>query len=84
MEVLVTGLDAAAVSGLPIAPDARRPVGERWRLRVSEPSLGPVVSAVEEKGGRVLSVQPVRQSLEEYFFRELEGAAEAPQSLELE
>jgi hypothetical protein len=46
-------------------------VGERWRLEVEERSLGALVRAVETKGGRVLSVSPVRQSLEDYFFKEM-------------
>ena len=42
----------------------------RWRSA----SSGRAVAAVEAAGGRVLSVQPVRQTLEDYFFREM-GAA---------
>ena len=30
-----------------------------------------MIGAVEAARGRVLSVQPVRQSLEDYFFREM-------------
>jgi ABC-2 type transport system ATP-binding protein len=45
--------------------------GERWTLHVPEAQLGAVVRALEEAGGRILSVQPVRQSLEEYFFKEM-------------
>jgi hypothetical protein len=30
-----------------------------------------VISAVQEAGGRILSVQPVRESLEDYFIREM-------------
>jgi hypothetical protein len=48
-------------------------VGDRTRLQVEEHSLGRVIAAVEAAGGRILSVQPVRQSLEEYFFREMGG-----------
>ena len=51
-------------------------LGERWRLEVAERSLGAVVRAVEAAGGRILSVQPVRQSLEDYFFKEI-GARRA-------
>jgi len=29
------------------------------------------VQEVQESGGRILSVQPVRQSLEEFFVREM-------------
>ncbi len=70
MEVLVSGLDeerAAALAGE--AP--RRRLGERWALQVPEKSLGALVRAAEEAGGRILSVQPVRQSLEDYFFKEM-------------
>jgi ABC-2 type transport system ATP-binding protein len=88
LEVLVAGLDAAALAGLPLAAARRRAVGERARLRprlhVAEGGLGPVVSAVEAAGGRVLSVHPVRQSLEEYFFREMGGAEALARSLEAE
>ena len=69
MEVLTSGLDAGAleVPGL----RSRQPLGERWRLEVDEKALGSCVSAIEAAGGRILSVQPIRQSLEEYFFKEL-------------
>jgi ABC-2 type transport system ATP-binding protein len=75
MEVLVTRLDAATLAVPGIA--AREPLGERWRLQVEEAALGKVVSAVEGAGGRILAVQPVRQSLEDYFFKELGGVPEA-------
>ena len=48
-------------------------MGERWRLEVAEGQLGSVVQAVEAAGGRILSVQPMRQSLEDYFFKEMGG-----------
>jgi hypothetical protein len=38
---------------------------------VEEEGLGRVVDAVERGKGRVLAVQPVRQSLEDYFFEEM-------------
>jgi hypothetical protein len=50
-------------------------VGERWTLHVREGSLGAPVRAVEEAGGRILSVQPVRQSLEDFFIKEMSGEA---------
>jgi hypothetical protein len=78
MEVLISRLDAERVATLPGDPQRRRAMGERWALQVSESELGALVRAVEQAGGRILSVQPVRQSLEDFFFQELaspEGAA---------
>ena len=69
MEVLVSGLSDESVA-LP-GVRARQPLGERFRLEVDEGALGKCVSAVEAAGGRILSVQPIRQSLEDYFFKEL-------------
>ena len=74
VEVLVSGVVASA-PGLEGADRAEQ-VGDRLRLEVAEGRLGAVVTAVEAAGGRVLSVQPVRQSLEDYFYREM-GAPRA-------
>jgi len=68
MEVIVSGITAGAPGLEAVASEA---VGERLRLQVEEGQLGRVVAAVEAAGGRVLSVQPVRQTLEDYFFREM-------------
>jgi ABC-2 type transport system ATP-binding protein len=72
VEVLVSGIPATGLD----AADRCEQVGERLRLEVAEGRLGRVVAAVEAGGGRVLSVQPIRQSLEDYFFREM-GAPRA-------
>jgi ABC-2 type transport system ATP-binding protein len=72
LELLVSGVSAGA-PGLEAANRADA-VGDRLRLLVEEGSLGRVVSAVEAAGGRVLGVQPVRRTLEDYFFEELGGA----------
>jgi ABC-2 type transport system ATP-binding protein len=75
MEVLVAGVDATTLQAPGIR--SRHALGERWRLETEEASLGRLVSEVEKAGGRVLAVQPVRQSLEDYFFKQLGGAPEA-------
>jgi hypothetical protein len=67
---------AAEAPGLDSALRRER-VGDRLRLEVAEGHLGPLISAVEAAGGRVLSVQPIRQSLEDYFVREM-GAPQDP------
>jgi ABC-2 type transport system ATP-binding protein len=72
LEVLAAGI-AADAAGLEIARRAE-PVGDRLRLEVAEGSLSRVVAAIESAGGRVLGVQPVRRTLEDYFFEELGGA----------
>jgi ABC-2 type transport system ATP-binding protein len=71
MEILVK----APEGGLPeIEGETRREaVGDRTRLEVDEKTLARVIVAVDAAGGRVLYVQPVRQSLEEHFVREMGG-----------
>ena len=71
MEVLISGLRDEAVTALPGDAGNRRKIGERWTIPVAEKDLGTLVRAVEEVGGRILSVQPVRQSLEDYFLKEM-------------
>lgn len=69
MELLVAGVDAGRLPMEGIR--ARQALGERWRLEVDEKMLGAAVRAVEAAGGRILAAQPIRQSLEDYFFKEL-------------
>lgn len=68
MEVLVSGVDPARLISLGCP---QRAVGERLRLEVGEGNLGAVIHAVESAGGRILAVQPVRQSLEDYIVKEV-------------
>jgi ABC-2 type transport system ATP-binding protein len=71
MEVLVE----APEGGLPeVEGETRREaVGDRTRLEVNDKALARAIVAVDTAGGRVLSVQPVRQSLEEHFVQEMGG-----------
>lgn len=71
MEVLVVGPE----SGLAVLDgEARREVlGDRIRLELEEKALGRAIASIESAGGRVLGVQPLRQSLEDYFYREMGG-----------
>jgi ABC-2 type transport system ATP-binding protein len=71
MEVFAAGLGPDA-PGLEGCGRSER-MGDRTRLEVEERALGRVIAAVEAAGGRIVSVQPVRQSLEDYFFREMGG-----------
>jgi len=71
VEVLVAGVDGVKLDLAGVR--ARQALGERMRLEVDEGEVGNVVHAVEEGGGRILSVQPIRQSLEDYFFKEMDS-----------
>src|SRR5687768_12724914 len=72
LEVLVSGLSETAVAEIPVRSRTR--VGERWTLEVDDGRLGEAVQAIEARRGRVLGVQPIRQSVEEYFVKEMGGA----------
>ncbi len=69
LEILASGLPET-FAGLEAADRSER-VGDRVRLEAAEGRLGDLVAAIEAAGGRVLSVQPVRRSLEDYFFHEM-------------
>jgi ABC-2 type transport system ATP-binding protein len=84
VEVLVAGLAPQALDALPASVQGRYRMGDRIRLHVAAGPVAPLVAAVEAQGGRVLQVQPVRQSLEDYFFKELGGDDAAAQMLETE
>jgi ABC-2 type transport system ATP-binding protein len=76
LEVLASGLSPEAARTLPRIR-AWYSVGERWRLEVEERGLPEAIQAIAQAGGRVLSVQPIRQSLEEHFLREIGPALPA-------
>jgi len=73
-EVLLSGGDGPDPAALTKGILARQRLGERWRLEVEESALTPVLEAATRAGSRILSVVPVRQSLEDFFFSEMGGA----------
>ncbi len=50
--------------------------GGLWVFSVADEAVRPVVDAIDDAGGRVVSVAPMRDSLEEYFSRLLERSVE--------
>lgn len=78
VEVLVSGGRAGELEAIRDGVQARQALGERSRLEVAEGSMLGVLQAVAAAGGRILSVQPVRQSLEDYFVQELGQEGEGP------
>ena len=75
VEVLLSG--ATDFEALPPGILSRHAVGERWRLEVEEGAVARVLTAITAGGARILSVQPIRQSLEDYFVKELGEGQEA-------
>jgi ABC-2 type transport system ATP-binding protein len=75
-EVLLSGGSTADLDPLEPGVRIRERLGERWRLEVEESALTPVLRAATAGGARVLSVLPIRLSLEEFFFSELGGQEE--------
>ena len=69
-EVLLSGASSAELPELGAGVRSRQRLGERWRLEVEEPALVRVLEAASAARARVLSVQPIRPSLEDFFFAE--------------
>jgi ABC-2 type transport system ATP-binding protein len=70
MEVLATGTDATTLSThLPSHTITPTPRGLRVEI-ADEAEIEPVVAALRKSGGKLLSVQPIKQSLEELFLDE--------------
>jgi ABC-2 type transport system ATP-binding protein len=68
MEVMATGTDAATLQQhLPEAEIAPTPRGLRIEI-ASEDEIEGVLAALRKTGGKVVSVQPIKQSLEELFL----------------
>ncbi|MBI3932206.1 MAG: ABC transporter ATP-binding protein [Acidobacteria bacterium] len=78
-EVLATGGDLDPLGGWPPGVRGHEVLGERVRLEVAEEALLPALEHLRDRRGRVLSVNPIRQSLEDFFLAEVaprEGAWE--------
>ena len=68
MEVMAAGTDADALrKHLPGAEIAPTPRGLRIEI-ASEDEIEKVIAALRQAGGKVVSIQPVKQSLEELFL----------------
>ncbi|HET7114402.1 MAG TPA: hypothetical protein VFI57_12205, partial [Pyrinomonadaceae bacterium] len=67
MEILAAGADAAALQHLTNAEISTTPRGLRIEI-ASEDEIESTLAALRKAGGKVVSIQPVKQSLEELFL----------------
>lgn len=67
MEVLATGADVSALRHLAQADISATPRGLRIEI-ADEVEIENVLAALRKAGGKVVSIQPVKQSLEELFL----------------
>ena len=70
-EVLATRLAEPAIDQIGRGGRRVERLAERVRIEAEESSLHEVLREVDAAGGRILSVQPVRQSLEDFFLKEM-------------
>ncbi len=76
VEVLLSGGEPGLLAARRAGVRAARELRERLRLEVDEAALPEVLAWAQAGRARLLSVQPVRQSLEDYFVQHM-GAAVA-------
>jgi ABC-type multidrug transport system ATPase subunit len=72
LEVLATGADAAALQNLTTAGISATPRGLRIEI-AGENEIENVLVELRKAGGKVVSIQPVKQSLEELFLDDSES-----------
>jgi len=71
-EVILSGWSADILNPLQESCEEVRTMGDRLRIRVSNPAqMEAVLSIVFNNKLELISLNPIRPSLEEYFFREL-------------
>ncbi|MEE9235910.1 MAG: ABC transporter ATP-binding protein [Candidatus Acidoferrales bacterium] len=69
-EVLVGQATPQLEQALRGLADELRIAGDKLAVTVPQEKLYQVIDCVRQRGGRLLAVQPVRPSLEDYFFQE--------------
>ena len=77
-EVLVGQPSPSLVEALRRVSDGVRTAGDKVSLTVSEEQLFAVLDSIRQHRGRLLAVNPVRASLEDYFFEEF-GTEKVPE-----
>jgi ABC-2 type transport system ATP-binding protein len=75
-EVVVEGLDERAAAGMTLAPRRIQQIGAGRANLEFEPELDAtrIAQAVEASGATLVSIAPVRASLEDFFMQQVAGA----------
>jgi ABC-2 type transport system ATP-binding protein len=82
-EVILTRMHPEDVGGLREMCDEMTPIGDRIHVRVrTSQQVESVLSYSLGRGAELISVNPIRPSLEEYFFTEVAGKAEQSTPME--
>jgi ABC-2 type transport system ATP-binding protein len=81
MEILFQPREAGALPAALIAHATQ--IGGRYRVQVPEAELYRTLDLLRAAQARILSVSPVRPTLEDYFLRLVGGQQEKPQALEV-
>ena len=71
----VRGLEPGLPSDVAACAGSIAASGGTWVFSVPDEAVRSVVDAIDDAGGRVVSVLPMRDSLEDYFARLLAGSA---------
>ncbi|MGA2263400.1 MAG: ABC transporter ATP-binding protein [Acidobacteriota bacterium] len=76
-EVVLAGISPETSAGLLPLCDEMTPMGERVQLRAGSPrQVESIISYALAHGAGLVSVNPIRPSLEDHFFHEVTGAAQ--------
>ncbi len=71
VEVVATGLDTSAVAALKATCESHRALDELERFTFADPEAGNrAARMVLEQGGKLVELNPLRETLEDYFMRE--------------
>ncbi len=71
-EIILGGMRSEATTGLASLCDELKPIGDRLHLRASsDRQVQSILGQALEHGAQLISVNPVRSSLEDYFYQEV-------------
>jgi ABC-2 type transport system ATP-binding protein len=74
-EIVLAGINAEISAGLQLLCEEMIPMGERLQLRAASPQqVEAIISYALAHGAGLVSVNPIRPSLEDHFFNEVTGA----------